>query len=87
MASAHVLDHPLLQHKVSMIRDKNTGTKEFRELVKEIAMLMVYEVTRDMPLKEVEVETPITMARTKVIAGKMVGIVPILRAGLGMLEV
>ncbi|WP_066688054.1 uracil phosphoribosyltransferase [Christensenella intestinihominis] len=86
MASAHVLDHPLLQHKVSMIRDKNTGTKEFRELVKEIAMLMVYEVTRDMPLKEVEVETPITMARTKVIAGKMVGIVPVLRAGLGMVE-
>ncbi|MEG0703556.1 MAG: uracil phosphoribosyltransferase [Christensenella sp.] len=86
MASTHILDHPLLQHKVSMIRDKNTGTKEFRELVKEIAMLMVYEVTRDLPLKEVELETPITMARTKVIEGKMVGIVPVLRAGLGMVE-
>ncbi|MEG2189588.1 MAG: uracil phosphoribosyltransferase, partial [Christensenella sp.] len=86
MASTHILDHPLLQHKVSMIRDKNTGTKEFRELVKEIAMLMVYEVTRDLPLKEVELETPITMARTKVIEGKMIGIVPVLRAGLGMVE-
>ncbi len=86
MATAHILDHPLLQHKVSMIRDKNTGVKEFRELVKEIAMLMVYEVTRDLPLREVEVETPITKARTKVIAGKTLGIVPILRAGLGMVE-
>ncbi|MEG2882223.1 MAG: uracil phosphoribosyltransferase, partial [Christensenella sp.] len=86
MASTHILDHPLLQHKVSMIRDKNTGTKEFRELVKEIAMLMVYEVTRDLPLKEVELETPITMARTKVIEGKMIGIVPVLRAGLGMVD-
>ena len=84
MATAHILDHPLLQHKVSMIRDKTTGVKEFRELVKEIAMLMVYEVTRDLPLREVEVETPITKARTKVIAGKTLGIIPILRAGLGM---
>lgn len=86
MGKAHVLDHPLLQHKVSKIRDKNTGVKEFRELVKEIAMLMVYEVTRDLPLKEIEVETPITKAKTKVIAGKTLGIVPILRAGLGMVE-
>ncbi len=86
MGKAHVLDHPLLQHKVSLIRDKNTGVKEFRELVKEIAMLMVYEVTRDLPLKEVEIETPITKAKTKVIAGKMLGIVPVLRAGLGMVE-
>ncbi len=86
MGKAHVLDHPLLQHKVSKIRDKNTGVKEFRELVKEIAMLMVYEVTRDLPLKEIEVETPITKAKTKVIAGKTLGIVPVLRAGLGMVE-
>ncbi|MGI6153565.1 MAG: uracil phosphoribosyltransferase [Christensenellaceae bacterium] len=86
MAEAHVLDHPLIQHKVSKVRDKNTGVKEFRELVKEIAMLMVYEVTRDLPLVEVEVETPITKARTKVIAGKTLGIVPVLRAGLGMVD-
>lgn len=86
MGKAHVLDHPLLQHKVSKIRDKNTGVKEFRELVKEIAMLMVYEVTRDLPLEEIEVETPITKAKTKVIAGKTLGIVPVLRAGLGMVE-
>lgn len=86
MANVHVLDHPLLQHKVSMIRDKNTGVKEFRELVEEIAMLMVYEVTRDLPLREIEVETPITKARTRVIAGKTLGVIPILRAGLGMVE-
>ncbi|MEF9990077.1 MAG: uracil phosphoribosyltransferase [Christensenellaceae bacterium] len=86
MGKAHILDHPLLQHKVSLIRNKNTGVKEFRELVKEIAMLMVYEVTRDLPLREIEVETPITKAKTKVISGKTLGIVPILRAGLGMVE-
>ena len=86
MGKAHILNHPLLQHKVSKIRDKNTGVKEFRELVKEIAMLMVYDVTRDLPLKEVEVETPVTKAKTKVLAGKTLGIVPILRAGLGMVE-
>lgn len=86
MSKAHVLDHPLLQHKVSKIRDKNTGVKEFRELVKEIAMLMVYEVTRDLPLREIEVETPITRAKTNIIAGKTLGIVPVLRAGLGMVE-
>ncbi|MDL2236455.1 uracil phosphoribosyltransferase [Christensenellaceae bacterium OttesenSCG-928-K19] len=86
MGKAHILDHPLLQHKVSKIRDKNTGVKEFRELVTEIAMLMVYEVTRDLPLKEIEVETPITKAKTKVIAGKTLGIIPILRAGLGMVD-
>jgi uracil phosphoribosyltransferase len=86
MSKVHVLDHPLLQHKVSKIRDKETGVKEFRELVKEIAMLMVYEVTRDLPLKEIEVETPITKAKTKVISGRTLGIVPILRAGLGMVE-
>ncbi|MCK5757763.1 MAG: uracil phosphoribosyltransferase, partial [Clostridiales bacterium] len=81
-----VFDHPLIQHKVSLLRDKNTDTKEFRELVSEIAMLMTYEVTRDMPLKEVELETPIGIAKTKVISGKKMGIVPILRAGLGMVQ-
>lgn len=86
MGKAHVLDHPLLQHKVSKVRDVNTGVKEFRELVKEIAMLMVYEVTRDLPLKEIEVQTPITKAKTNVISGKTLGIVPVLRAGLGMVE-
>lgn len=80
------MDHPLLQHKVSKVRDVNTGVKEFRELVKEIAMLMVYEVTRDLPLKEIEVQTPITKAKTNVISGKTLGIVPVLRAGLGMVE-
>ncbi|MCD6322221.1 MAG: uracil phosphoribosyltransferase [Clostridiales bacterium] len=81
-----VFDHPLIQHKISLLRDKNTGTKEFRELVSEIAMLMTYEVTRDLPLKEVEIETPVGIAKTKVISGKKMGIVPILRAGLGMVD-
>lgn len=84
--NAHILNHPLIQHKVSLIRDKSTGAKEFRELVEEIAMLMTYEVTRDLPLKEVEIETPVEVAKTKVIAGKKLGIVPILRAGLGMVD-
>ncbi len=81
-----VIDHPLIQHKISLIRDKQTGTKDFRELVEEIAMLMAYEVTRDLPLKEVEIETPVSKAKTKVISGKTIGIVPILRAGLGMVD-
>ena len=81
-----VMDHPLIQHKISLIRDKQTGTKDFRELVEEIAMLMAYEVTRDLPLKEVEIETPVSKAKTKVISGKTLGIVPILRAGLGMVN-
>lgn len=81
-----VFDHPLIQHKITLLRDKNTSTKEFRELVSEIAMLMAYEVTRDLPLKEVEVETPITVARSKMLAGKNLAIVPILRAGLGMVD-
>lgn len=84
MASVHVVDHPLIQHKLSILRDKNTGPKEFRELTDEIALLMAYEVTRDLPLEEVEIETPLTKARTYMIKGKKVGIVPILRAGLGM---
>ena len=84
--NVHVMDHPLIQHKVSLMRDKETGSKEFRELLSEISMLMAYEVTRDLPLKTVEIETPICRAQTKVIAGKKLGIVPILRAGLGMVD-
>ena len=80
------IKHPLIQHKVSILRDKKTSLKEFRELTEEISMLMGYEVTRDLQLTEVEIETPICMAKTKVIAGKKLGIVPILRAGLGMVE-
>ncbi|HJV46079.1 MAG TPA: uracil phosphoribosyltransferase [Bacillota bacterium] len=86
MASLYVFDHPLIQHKLTYIRDKNTGTKEFRELVDEVAMLMAYEITRDLPLQEVEVETPVTKCKTKMIAGKKVGLVPILRAGIGMVD-
>lgn len=86
MDKVFVFDHPLIQHKVSMLRNKDTDTKEFRELVSEIAMLMGYEVTRSMPLEEVSIETPIAVAKTKVLAGKNLGIVPILRAGLGMVE-
>lgn len=86
MDNVFIFDHPLIQHKVSLLRDKNTTTKEFRELVSEIAMLMGYEVTREMPLKEVEIETPVGVAKTKVLSGKKLGIVPILRAGLGMVD-
>jgi uracil phosphoribosyltransferase len=86
MKNVYIFDHPLIQHKISLLRDKNTDTKEFRELVQEISMLMGYEVTRNMPLKEVEIETPVGIARTKVISGKKLGIVPILRAGLGMVD-
>ncbi|NLV37015.1 MAG: uracil phosphoribosyltransferase [Clostridiaceae bacterium] len=86
MEKVFVFDHPLIQHKISLLRDKNTSTKEFRELVSEISMLMGYEVTRSMPLKEVEIETPVAVAKTKVISGKKLGIVPILRAGLGMVD-
>lgn len=81
-----ILDHPLIQHKVSLLRDKNTGVKEFREMVEEIATLMCYEATRDLPLKEVEIETPVAVAKTKVISGKKLAIVPILRAGMGMVD-
>lgn len=86
MKNVFIFDHPLIQHKISLLRDKNTDTKEFRELVSEISMLMGYEVTRNMPLKEVEIETPVGIAKTKVISGKKLGIVPILRAGLGMVD-
>ena len=81
-----ILDHPLIQHKLSLLRNKNTGSKEFRELVGEISMLMCYEATRDLPLKEIEVETPVAIAKTKIIAGRKLAFVPILRAGIGMLE-
>ena len=86
MGKVQVLDHPLIQHKLSIIRDKNCGTREFRQCVNEIAELMVYEVSRDMPLEDVEVETPITKATTKRLAGKKVVVVPILRAGIGMVD-
>ncbi len=81
-----VMNHPLIIHKISLLRDLNTGAKEFRELVEEISMLMGYEVTRSLPLKEVEIETPVATAKTKVIAGKKLALVPILRAGLGMVD-
>ena len=86
MENVFVLDHPLLQHKISLLRDKNTGPKEFRELVEEIALLEGYEATRDLPLKEVQVETPLGVADTNVIAGSKLAVVPILRAGLGMVD-
>ena len=86
MSELHVFDHPLIQHKLSILRDKDTPVKVFRELVSEIAMLMCYEATRDLPLEEVNVETPIATARCKRIAGKKLAVVPILRAGLGMVD-
>lgn len=82
----NILDHPLLQHKISLLRDKNTGSKEFRELVSEIGMLMTYEATRDLPLKQVEIQTPVAIAKSNVITGRKVAFVPVLRAGLGMVE-
>ena len=81
-----VIDHPMVQHKLTLMRDKNTGVKEFRELVEELAMFMGYEVTRNLQLEETEIETPICKAKSKVIAGKKLGIIPILRAGLGMVD-
>lgn len=84
--AVHILDHPLIQHKVTLIRDKNTSSKDFRELLQEITLLMGYEITRDLPLEDVEVETPITKTIGKRLAGKKMGIVPVLRAGLGMVE-
>ena len=81
-----VMDHPLIQHKLTFLRKKETGSKEFRELVSEIAMLMCYEATRDLPLEDTEIETPMGKAVTKVIAGRKLAFVPILRAGLGMVE-
>ena len=86
MGNVYVLDHPLIQHKLTYIRKEETGTKEFRELVDEVAGLMAYEITRDLPLQPVEIDTPVTKTTSHVIAGKKIGIVPILRAGLGMVE-
>ena len=86
MSKVCVFDHPLIQHKLSILRDKGTSVKEFRELISEIAMLMCYEATRDLPLEDVEIETPVAKATVKRIAGKKLAIVPILRAGLGMVE-
>src|SRR5699024_10573243 len=86
MGNVFVLDHPLIQHKLTHIRNKNTGTKEFRELVDEVAMLMAFEITRNLQVKEIETETPVTTAKTKVLSGKKIGLIPILRAGLGMVD-
>lgn len=86
MANVVITNHPLIQHKLTLLRDKNTGSKEFRALVSEIATLMCYEATRDLPLEEVEIETPIQKTKTKVISGKTLAFVPILRAGTGMLD-
>ncbi|MCR4606147.1 MAG: uracil phosphoribosyltransferase [Oscillospiraceae bacterium] len=86
MGKVHVFDHPLIQHKLSILRDKTTSVKEFRELISEIAMLMCYEATRDLPLVDVDVETPVATAKCRRIAGKKLAVVPILRAGLGMVD-
>ncbi|MTD30845.1 uracil phosphoribosyltransferase [Planomicrobium sp. YIM 101495] len=86
MGKVYVFDHPLIQHKLTYIRDKQTGTKEFRELVDEVATLMAFEITRDLPLTDIEVETPVQKATSKVLAGKKLGVVPILRAGVGMVD-
>ncbi len=86
MSKVVIFDHPLIKHKLTFIRDKNTGSKEFRELVTEVSTLMGYEVTRNLSLEEVEIETPVSIMKSQVIAGKKVGLVPILRAGLGMVD-
>lgn len=86
MSKLVIYDHPLIQHKLSMLRDVNTGSRVFRELVKEIGMLMVYEMTRHLPLEDIEIETPITKMTAKTLSGKKMAVVPILRAGLGMVD-
>ena len=86
MSVVEIVDHPLIQHKISLLRDRNTGTKEFRDLVSEIAMLLCYEATRDLPTEAAQVETRVALARTKVLAGRKLALVPILRAGLGMVD-
>lgn len=86
MSNLHVIDHPLITHKLSIMRNKKTGSKDFRELLNEVAMLMGYELTRDLPLETVHIETPITKMEAKMISGKKIAIVPILRAGLGMVD-
>lgn len=86
MNKPFIMDHPLIKHKLTLIRDKNTGSKEFRELITEVATLMCYEATRDLPLEEIEIETPICKTKTQVISGRKLAVVPILRAGMGMVE-
>ena len=86
MSTVHVIDHPLITHKLSIMRNKKTGSKDFRELLGEIAMLMGYDLTRDLPLEDVTIETPITKMKAKMISGKKLAVVPILRAGLGMVD-
>lgn len=86
VAKVYVFDHPLIQHKLTYIRDKNTGTKEFRELVDEVATLMAFEITRDMTLEDIDIETPVCPTKSKVLSGKKLGLVPILRAGIGMVD-
>ncbi len=86
MSEFHVIDHPLITHKLSIMRNKKTGSKDFRQLLEEIAMLMGYELTRDLPLEDVTIETPLTKMKAKMISGKKLAIVPILRAGLGMVD-
>ena len=86
MSTLHVVDHPLITHKLSIMRNKKTGSKDFRELLDEIALLMGYEITRDLPLEDVTIETPITKMTAKMVSGKKLAIVPILRAGLGMVD-
>ena len=86
MSQLHVINHPMIQHKLTIMRDKNTGSKDFRELLKEISLLMGYEVTREIPLEDVEIETPIYKMTAKEVSGRKLAIVPILRAGMGMVE-
>ncbi len=86
MGKLYVLDHPLIQHKLTFIRNEKTGTKQFRELVNEVSLLMGFEITRNMPVKEIEVKTPITTCKAKTLSGKKIGLIPILRAGLGMVD-
>ena len=86
MSSLHIVDHPLIQHKLSIMRNRKTGSKDFRELLSEIAMLMGYEITRDLPLEDITIETPICRTKAKTISGKKIAVVPILRAGLGMVD-
>ncbi len=86
MSQLHVIDHPMIQHKLTIMRDKTTGSKDFRELLREIALLMGYEVTRDIPLEDVDIETPICPMKAKKVSGRKLAIVPILRAGMGMVE-
>ena len=86
MSTLHIVNHPLITHKLSIMRNKKTGSKDFRELLNEIAMLMGYEITRDLPLEEIIIETPVTKTKAAMVAGKKLAVVPILRAGLGMVD-